>query len=134
MDQAVRNVMIEAVRASDEERITFPEVVAALKAAGVERYHADLTRGERTFHTCQGDSETVAAHKPEAAPAAQFAGRDIEAAIRAIQAGAIRYREFCTRILRAGCVGYHVFIDGRRALYYGRHGDIHVEWFPGARP
>lgn len=110
-------VMHEVTKASDEERITFPEVVKALMEAGVERYHADLVAATRTFYMPDGRSETVGAHK-------------VEAALRAIQALKIQYREFCTLIARAGCVGYLVSLAGRRAVYYGRTGDLHVEWFP----
>jgi uncharacterized protein YbcV (DUF1398 family) len=132
MDIAVKNVVAEITRASDEERITFPEVVVRLIAAGVERYHADLTSGERVFYMPDGASERVAAHK--APPAAQsFSAPEVEAAIRAIQRGEIQYREFCARIAQAGCASYHVFVAGRRAVYYGRSGDLHVEYFPGAK-
>ena len=60
MDSQVRNVMIEASRASDEERMTFPEVVMKLMQAGVERYHADLVRGDKTYYLPNGESEVVA--------------------------------------------------------------------------
>jgi hypothetical protein len=36
------------------------------------------------------------------------------------------------RVLEAGCVGYIASMAGRRVVYYGRTGDNHVEWFPGA--
>jgi hypothetical protein len=39
MDARVRHVVVEATRASDEERVTFGEVVMKLTQAGVERYH-----------------------------------------------------------------------------------------------
>ncbi len=42
MDAHVKDVVREMSRASDEERITFPEVVKALMEVQVERYHADL--------------------------------------------------------------------------------------------
>ena len=58
----------------------------------------------------------------------------VEAALRAIQRGAISYTTFCDRIAEAGCVGYFVSLKGKRALYYGRTNDVFVEWFPGARP
>lgn len=32
-----------------------------------------------------------------------------------------------------GCVGYHVSLAGRRAVYYGRSGETHVEQFPPAK-
>ena len=58
----------------------------------------------------------------------------VMAAIGAIQQGQIRYREFCARIAASGCVGYLVSLAGRRAVYYGRTGETHVEYFPGSRP
>jgi len=132
MDSAVRDVVTEVTRASDEERITFPEVVARLAAVGVERYHADLCVSERVFYLPDGTFERVPAHKvPQAAQA--FSAQGVEVAVRTIQRREIQYREFCNRIAQAGCVGYQVFIAGQRAIYYGRNGDMHVEWFPGAK-
>jgi hypothetical protein len=29
---------------------------------------------------------------------------------------------------------YHAFLGGKRATYFGRQGDHHVEWFRGAQP
>lgn len=133
MNQAVKDVTEEMTRASDEERITFPEVVTALMGAGVERYHADLARAERTYYMPDGASHCVASHAAPAAAQA-FAGQAVSDAIGAIQAGKIQYREFCARITAAGCVGYDVFITGRRVVYRGRLGDSHVEYFPGTAP
>ncbi len=133
MDTATTNIVIEMTRASDEERITFPEVVSTLTAAGVERYHADFASGERVFYLPDGTTERVPAHRvPQAAE--RFSAEAVNAAVRGIQRGEFQYREFCNRIARAGCVGYHVFVAGRRAVYYGRNGDMHVEHFPGAKP
>lgn len=133
MDQIVKDVTEEMTRASDEERITFPEVVNALMGAGVERYHADLTRAERTYYMPDGASHRVTSHSAPAA-AKDFDGQGVSNAIRAVQAGKIRYREFCARIAAAGCVSYDVFIAGRRVVYQGRLGASHIEYFPGAAP
>jgi uncharacterized protein YbcV (DUF1398 family) len=133
MDSHVKDVMVEATRASDEERVTFPEVVMKLMQAGLERYHADLVRGDRTYYLPSGESEVVAGHAVGIAPAGAFSAAAVDAAVRAIQAGKIQYRTFCDRIAAAGCVGYHVSLAGQRAVYYGRTGDSHVEWFPGAK-
>ena len=125
------SVVREMTRASDEERIAFPDVVEALTEAGVERYHADLVRAEKTYYMPDGASEVVACHSvPPSAP--EFSAEGVGAAVRAAQAGAIGYREFCARIAEAGCAGYFVTLTGRRAVYYGRTGDSHTEWFPGA--
>lgn len=125
-------IMQECAEASDQERITFPEVVMKLMAAGVERYHADLLRGERTFYMPSGESHRVSTEPSSETPANAFDAGDVEAAIRAIQQQKIKYREFCDRIVRAGCVGYMVSLAGRRAVYYGRTGDNYVERFPNA--
>jgi uncharacterized protein YbcV (DUF1398 family) len=132
MDRHVRDAVVEATRASDEERVTFGEVVMKLMQAGIERYHADLLRGEKTYYLPNGESEVVAGERFGAAPAREFSAAGVDAAVREIQAG-IQYRAFCARIAHAGCVGYHVSLAGQRAVYYGRTADCHVEWFPGAK-
>jgi uncharacterized protein YbcV (DUF1398 family) len=130
MQADVIEVMQECTDASDHERITFPEVVARLARAGVERYHADLLRAEKIYYLPSGESHRVQAGQIEATPAAAFTADGVAAAVRAIQQQQIKYREFCERIARAGCVGYLVSLAGRRAIYYGRTGDSYVEPFP----
>jgi uncharacterized protein YbcV (DUF1398 family) len=132
MDIHVRNVVRECTSASDQERITFPAVVGMLLQAGVERYHADLLRGEKTYYVPSGESEVVKSTHTGENPAVLFCPGDVEAAIRASQSQSIGYNEFCARIAAAGCVGYFVSLAGRRAVYYGRTGECHVEHFPPA--
>ncbi|MEP9353313.1 DUF1398 domain-containing protein [Xanthobacter sp. KR7-65] len=133
MDPALQSVIHECVAASDAGRITFGEVVGKLMEAGVERYDTDLVRAEKTFYLPDGASAVLAAAPVAGAAPSAFSAPGVEAAVRAIQAGRIPYKEFCARIVAAGCVGYQVSLAGRRAIYYGRTGDAHVEWFPGAR-
>ncbi|CAO3433760.1 DUF1398 domain-containing protein [Azospirillum argentinense] len=132
MDSKITAILRECSRASDEERITFPEVVAALAVAGVERYHTDLVRAETTYYLPDGTTERVEARPSPLPPAMEFSAEGVESAVRAIQAGTIRYGGFRERVLRAGCAGWTVSILGRRVVYYGRSGDSHTEWFPGA--
>ena len=40
------------------------------------------------------------------------------------------YKGFCSKVAAAGCAGYIVSFSGRRALYLGRTGETHVEYFP----
>jgi uncharacterized protein YbcV (DUF1398 family) len=124
--------MQECTDASDQERISFGEVVMKLVQAGVERYHADLLRAEKIYYLPSGESYRVPAAPVEATPAAAFAAEGVAAAVQAIQQRKIQYREFCERIVQAGCVGYMVSMTGRRAVYYGRTGDSYVEPFPSA--
>jgi uncharacterized protein YbcV (DUF1398 family) len=130
MDSNTKAVMEECTRASDEERITFGKVVGKLIAAGVERYHTDLVRADKVYFLPDDSSHRVAAGTVVVAPARTFSADGVAAAIRAIQTGHIQYREFCRQIAASGCVGYHVSLAGRRAVYYGRTGETHVELFP----
>ena len=63
----------------------------------------------------------------------RFADEDIQAAIREAQAGGAgyTYEGFCKKVKAAGCAGYIVSFSGRRALYFGRTAETHVEFFPG---
>ena len=130
MDMQIKNLVQDCTAASDEERIAFPAAVGMLMQAGVERYHADLLRAEKTYYLPDGESEIVKAARIGTIPAPQFSASEVEAAIRASQSQTIGYNEFCNRIAAAGCVGYFVSLAGRRAVYYGRSGDCHVEHFP----
>jgi uncharacterized protein YbcV (DUF1398 family) len=128
----VIDMLQECTDASDRERISFGEVVMKLMQAGVERYGADLLRGEKIYYLPSGESHRVSAAPVEAVPAKAFNADGVAAAVRAIQQQQIQYREFCERIAQAGCVGYMVSLAGRRAVYYGRTGDSYVEPFPAA--
>jgi uncharacterized protein YbcV (DUF1398 family) len=128
--ETARAVMIECTVGSDHERLTFPEVVMKLMAAGIEHYHADLQRSEKAYFLPDGRFEVIPAHKVEIPIAATFSASGVDAAVRAVQAGQVKYREFCARIAAAGCCAYIVSLSGRRAVYYGRTGETHVELFP----
>jgi uncharacterized protein YbcV (DUF1398 family) len=40
------------------------------------------------------------------------------------------YAGFCAKVAAAGCAGYMVSFIGRRAVYYARTAETHVEQFP----
>lgn len=126
-------ILKECSEASHQERITFGEVVGRLIAAGVERYHADLVRGETTYYMPDGRSHLVPTGAFDTRPADVFSPDGVLAAVRAIQAGRTKYLTFCRKIMEAGCVGYLVSMQGKRAVYYGRSGETYVEPFPGSR-
>ena len=97
MDVHVKDVVREMSKASDEERITFPEVVKALRKVGIKRYHADLIVGRKTYYLPDGDFEEVEVHKVEAA-ASEFSAKGVEQAVGAMQQQVIGYRQFCRLI------------------------------------
>src|SRR5262249_49184542 len=114
-------------------KIHFGEVVARLMGAGVERYHADYSRNETTYYWPDGNSCVVPMEHEPMPIALAFTASGVEAAVRAAQHGEIMYPEFTRQVLAAGCIGYFVQISGKRVQYFGRNGDVHTEWFPGAK-
>lgn len=130
MDADVVAVMERCTIGSDAGTMAFPEVVGAMISAGIERYHADLVRAEKTWFLPDGTAHTLACDPLAAAPATAFDAGGVAAAVRAAQAGEGDYARFCAAVAAAGCVGYHVSVPGRRVLYYGRTAETHVELFP----
>ncbi len=124
-------ILEDCTQGSDEERLTFPQVVGNLTSAGIERYHADLQRSEKTYYLPSGESQVLKTHVIDARAAGDFSPAGVADAVRAIQKGQIKYIEFCERIHKAGCVSYIVSLAGKRAVYYGRTGEAYVEMFPG---
>jgi len=113
--------------------LSFPEIVGRLVQIGVERYHADYSRQEITYYWADGDSRVVATPHPAHATAAEFSASAVEAAVRQSQQNEHTYLDFIRKTMVAGCVGYFVQITGRRAIYFGRNGESHVEHFPSTR-
>jgi uncharacterized protein YbcV (DUF1398 family) len=131
MNQDVIEALDACTRASDEASLKFPEIVARLIGLGVEQYHADLLRSEKTYYLPDG-ATYVSRCAPIGAPIAEaFDPAGIADAVRASQAKQIDYPEFCERAAAAGCTGYFVSMAGRRALYLGRTAESCVEHFPG---
>jgi uncharacterized protein YbcV (DUF1398 family) len=122
----------ECARGSLAGDLAFPEIVERLAAIGVERYHADYSRQEITYYLPSGDSFVVATpHEPQGT-AREFAASAVEGAVRQSQRNEHTYADFIRKTMAAGCVGYFVQISGRRVIYFGRHGEQHVEHFPPA--
>jgi len=134
MDTNITSLMEACTTGSDQERMTFPQVVMQLIDAGVERYYADLSRSEKIYFMPNGESHLTPCKHITQKPAMAFSAEGVETAVRAIQSQSIKYQEFCTRIALAGCIGYIVSLSGRRVVYFGRTGDMHVEHFPRAKP
>ena len=123
-------VMKKTTAGSLNGTMTFPEVIANLSVEGVESYHADLMRLEKTFYMPDGETfvESLDFEPPQAAD--DFSDSEVVSAIRAIQAKEINYQEFLRRIMKAGTTSYNVYLNGKKAIYFGRKGEFHVENFP----
>ena len=62
--------------------------------------------------------------------AEDYSASGIVAAIRGAQADAIRYPEFVRQSPEAGVIGYWAFLTGKKVVYFGRKGEMHVAEFP----
>ncbi|HEY3778514.1 MAG TPA: DUF1398 family protein [Rhizomicrobium sp.] len=132
MTAKIRDVAEECTRASDEDRMSFPQVLGALVEAGIEGYLCDLRRATKTYYLPDGTCIETAAAGVGRLVAEPFDAAAVESAVRRSQGGTQTYREFCERVAAAGCAGYLVSLPGRRVLYFGRTGDTHTEHFPAA--
>jgi uncharacterized protein YbcV (DUF1398 family) len=128
-------IIAQTARATLAGTINFPEVVGNLLEAGVEYYHVDYVAMRKTFYSAQGNTVvTPINYEGLPAVAAEFDVRALSATILDSQRSGQKYRDFTKRAMAAGVQGYIVFLRGRRVMYWGRGGDAHTEWFPGAGP
>ena len=112
--------------------MTFPEIVGTLMREGFESYTIDYRREKAIYYLADGDSVELATHHIGVPVAAGFDAARIQVAIREAQqlVPGYTYRGFCEKAVAAGCAGYMVSFSGRRALYFGRTAETHVERFP----
>lgn len=137
MDANLMAVFQECGAGSIAGTLNFPTVVGKLVGVGSEGYRCDLYRREKTYYMPDGSSYIEQLHlDPREFNGTHIAERfdetQVVTALRAVQVGAIGYVEFLRRIMAAGCVAYQVCVSGKRALYFGRAGQLYVERFPGS--
>jgi uncharacterized protein YbcV (DUF1398 family) len=129
------NIIIETARKTLAGTISFPEVVGQLLTAGVEYYHVDYVGLKKTFYSADGDMVVTPINYEGLPPVAvDFSVENVRADILDSQRNGQPYRDFTRRAMEAGVQGYFAFLRGQRVTYFGRQGDQHIEWFPGAAP
>lgn len=114
-------------------KIGFGDVVGKLIGLGIERYHADYSRGEISYYLPGGESLVLAMEVAVPPIAEDFSATQVEASVRQSQRGEIWFPQFVVQTAGAGCVGYFVQITGKCVQYFGRKGEMHTERFPGAK-
>lgn len=128
-------IVAEAARATLDGSIPFPEVVRRLMETGVEYYHVDYVALQKTYYSASGEIiKTPINYEGLPSVSADFNADALRMAILDSQQNGQHYRDFTTRAMRAGVQGYIAFLRGQRVTYWGRNGDQHIEWFPGAKP
>jgi len=128
-------IVAEAARATLDGSIPFPEVVLRLLETGVEYYRVDYVALNKTFYSASGEIIKTPINYEDLPPVASNFDTDaLRAAILDSQINGQHYRDFTKRAMSAGVQGYIAFLCGKRVTYWGRSGDQHTEWFPGANP
>jgi uncharacterized protein YbcV (DUF1398 family) len=117
----------ECSKLSEEEKITFPEVIAFLDQAGIESYVTNILVPSKIYYAENEAYETPLNYKVKLEVAHFFNQKDIEEAVFSIQANKITYQEFLKKIAESGVIFYIVFIKGKKVIYFGRKGEQHVE-------
>ena len=127
-----QTIAASCIHAAETGKMSFPEVIGALMAAGFESYAIDFRRSTATYFTPDGDSIELQTHHVDEAVSSHFDADALHAAIREAQqqVAGYTYTGFCNKAALAGCAGYIVSFTGRRAVYFGRTAETHVEHFP----
>jgi uncharacterized protein YbcV (DUF1398 family) len=120
------------LHAAESGTMDFPQIVATLLDAGFESYFVDFRRGTTIYYMPDGESVELQAPAVLGPVAKAFDTGAVQAAIREAQTNApgYTYLGFCGKVRAAGCSGYTVSFLGRRAVYYSRSAEAHVEMFP----
>jgi uncharacterized protein YbcV (DUF1398 family) len=127
------SVMHDVMTETQAGKQIFPEVVRRLTEVGVESYFVDLATGTETLYTTDGQSHTAKMTLPLDPIAENYSPSGIVEAIRGAQADTIRYPEFVKRSAAAGIIAYWAFLTGKKVIYFGRKGEMHIEEFPRAK-
>lgn len=124
-----RDIIQQVFEQSNAGSIHFGQVIQQLITAQVESYFVDYRRGESTYYLSNGDTVR---HSFDAQPeiAQTFDDLQVKAAIIGAQSGKVIYPEFKQLTYAAGCIGYFVWISGKKVDYLGCNGETHTEYFP----
>lgn len=133
MNEEQKNMAQVCKTGAEENTMTFPEIVGQLMKAGFERYVVDFCKADITYYLSEGESISLNTPKDELVIPPVFDGAAIQGAIKEAQLNVpgYSYKGFRKKVMAAGCVGYAVSFIGKRAVYYGRTAETHVEHFPG---
>lgn len=125
-----QDVIEGCTRQTNSGLLNFPEMLGKLIEVGVESYFVDYRNSEISYYlstnqVLQVDIKVADVDIPET-----FNKDAIVSAIHGAQNNLVRYPEFIELTMKAGCVGYIVWIAGKHVSYYGRKGEVHNEYFP----
>jgi hypothetical protein len=113
----------------------FPGIVGLLAAEGFDGYLVDFRAGTVTYYLAAGDDTTLKANRRHVPVPVLFDAVEVAEAIGEAQrkVPGYTYGGFSDRVMAAGCAGSLVSLSGRRAVYFGRSGETHVQHIPARR-
>jgi uncharacterized protein YbcV (DUF1398 family) len=116
---------------AENNSMTFPQIVGELMQAGFESYAIDFRRATATCYLPDGESIVLPIHRHQTPIADALDATVLRAAIKEAQQSVpdYTYLGFCAKVMAGGCVGYVVSFSGRRAVYFERTAETHVEHF-----
>lgn len=123
----------KTIEASLNSTMIFPQIVGLLIEEGIESYHVDLVRNENRYYKPNGESHVAEVKLQHSQARENFSAEQVNAAVRKVQAGNSNYKNFMQEISDAGCVYYITYLAGKKVIYFGRKGEMHVEHFPQAK-
>jgi uncharacterized protein YbcV (DUF1398 family) len=132
MDAQMKTIAQNCLSGAYDNTMSFPESVRTLIDAGFEGYLVDYRRNTRTFYLPDGSCVVLDNPRKEGAVSPKFDKAGVETCIKWAQANPrdYNYVDFNKKVMGCGCAGYLVSFLGRRVVYYGRTGELHVEHFP----
>ena len=135
MDAQQKTIAQNCKNGAENNTMTFPEIVGILMKSGFESYLVDFRRKAATYYLPNDESVEFETHETAVPVAATLNGSALSAAICEAQnlVPGYTYAGFCAKAKAAGCAGYIVSFSGKRAVYFGRTGETHVEYFLGSR-
>jgi uncharacterized protein YbcV (DUF1398 family) len=130
MNLTTKEVIEKSTHESQAGLLSFPEVLSRLMKVGIESYFADYRNHTITYYSTNNEAYVVTIGMPSVDIPNSFNKEEIVKAIRGAQSDVVRYPEFIKLTMSAGCIGYIVWINGKQVSYFGRQGEVHIEYFP----
>lgn len=132
MSQILEKIALQCLNGAENNTMSFPEILSILKGAGFDGYMVDFRRKSATYYMCEGGCIDLPITISDLTVAELFQVKLIQNAIHEAQqmVDDYSYRGFCQKVTTGGCAGYIVSLSGERAVYFGRSGEMHTEYFP----
>ena len=132
MDTSLTEIARTCLDGAETGTMTFARILGTLTRECFESYAIDFRRGTATYYLPGGDSVLFPTRQHGVPIADTLDVASAQAAIREAQQLAAGYTHagFCAKVMAAGCAGYIVSFTERRAVYFGRTAETHVEHFP----